>query len=109
MIATILLQTPGAGFDSRTLYMLGAMALVFYFFMIRPQTKKAKDQKKFVSELKKGDKIITTAGMHGKIAEINDTTVLLETEGGHKIRHDRSAISLEASKALNTPPVEKKS
>ena len=77
--------------------------------MIRPQTKKAKDQKKFVSELKKGDKVVTTAGMHGRIAEINDATVLIETEGGGKIRHDKSAISLEASKALNAPVVEKKS
>jgi preprotein translocase subunit YajC len=109
MIATILLQAAGGGFGTQQFIMLGLIALVFYFFMIRPQVKKQKDQKKYVSELKKGDKIVTTAGMHGKIAEINDSTVLLETEGGHKIRHDRSAISLEASKALNTPPVEKKS
>ena len=108
MTATILLQAAGGGFGTQQFIMLGLIALVFYFFMIRPQVKKQKDQKKYVSELKKGDKIVTTAGMHGKIAEINDSTVLLETEGGHKIRHDRSAISLEASKALNTPPAEKK-
>lgn len=108
MIATILLQAASGGFGTSQLIMLGLIALVFYFFMIRPQVKKQKDQKKYVSELKKGDKIVTTAGMHGKIAEINDSTVLLETEGGHKIRHDRSAISLEASRALNTPPAEKK-
>ena len=108
MTATILLQAAGGGFGTQQFIMLGLIALVFYFFMIRPQVKKQKDQKKYVSELKKGDKIVTTAGMHGKIAEINDATVLLETEGGHKIRHDRSAISLEASKALNTSPAEKK-
>jgi preprotein translocase subunit YajC len=108
MTATILLQAAGGGFGPQQFIMLGLIALVFYFFMIRPQVKKQKDQKKYVNELKKGDKIVTTAGMHGKIAEINDTTVLLETEGGHKIRHDRSAISLDASKALNTPPAEKK-
>ena len=108
MIATILLQAASGGFGTSQLIMLGLIALVFYFFMIRPQVKKQKDQKKYVSELKKGDKIVTTAGMHGKIAEINDSTVLLETEGGHKIRHDRSAISLEASRALNTPPAKKK-
>lgn len=109
MIATILLQAAGGGFGSQQLIMLGLIVVVFYFFMIRPQVKKQKDQKKYVTELKKGDKIVTTSGMHGKIAEINDTTVLLETEGGHKIRHDKSAISLEASKALNTPPAQKKS
>ena len=103
MIATILLQA--GGFDSRMLIMYGAIALVFYFFMIRPQLKKQKDQKKFTEELKKGDKIITTAGMHGRIAEVADTTFLIETEGGGKIRFDKSAISLDASKALNTPPV----
>jgi preprotein translocase subunit YajC len=103
MIATILLQT--GGFDSRMLIMYGLIALVFYFFMIRPQLKKQKDQKKFTEELKKGDKIITTAGMHGRIAEVADTTFLIETEGGGKIRFDKSAISLDASKPLNTPPV----
>jgi preprotein translocase subunit YajC len=103
MIATILLQA--GGFDSRMLIMYGLIALVFYFFMIRPQLKKQKDQKKFTEELKKGDKIITTAGMHGRIAEVAETTFLIETEGGGKIRFDKSAISLDASKPLNTPPV----
>ena len=103
MIATILLQA--GGFDSRMLIMYGLIALVFYFFMIRPQLKKQKDQKKFTEELKKGDKIITTAGMHGRKTEVADTTFLIETEGGGKIRFDKSAISLDASKPLNTPPV----
>ncbi len=102
MIATILLQA-GGGFDSRMLIMYGLIALVFYFFMIRPQLKKQKDQKKFTEELKKGDKIITTAGMHGRIAEVAENTFLIETEGGGKIRFDKTAISLDASKALNTP------
>src|ERR1700742_1341386 len=84
--------------------MLPAIIVVFYFFMIRPQVKKQKDQKKYVEELKKGDKVITTAGIHGKIADVSDTTFLVETEGGHKIRFEKSAISLESSKALNTPP-----
>ena len=99
MIATILLQA--GGFGVQQMIMLGAIALVFYFFMIRPQLKKQKDQKKYVEELKKGDKIITTAGMHGRVAEINDISVLIETEGGGKIRFDKSAISQEASQALN--------
>jgi preprotein translocase subunit YajC len=106
MIATILLQGTIGGINPQFL-MLGLIALVFYFFMIRPQLKKQKDQKKYVEELKKGDKVITTAGMHGRVAEINDVSVLIETEGGGKIRFDKSAISLEASKALNTPVVSK--
>lgn len=81
--------------------MFGLIIVVFYFFMIRPQMKKAKDQKKYIEELKRGDKVITTAGIHGKIVDITDTTFLVEVESGTKIRFDKSAISLEASKALN--------
>ncbi len=103
MIATIFLQAAG-GFDPKQLIMFGLIALVFYFFMIRPQIKKQKDQKAFVNDLKKGDRVITTSGAHGKIVEVADTTFLIEGESGHKTRYDKSAISLEASKALNTPP-----
>ena len=76
------------------------IVIVFYFFMIRPQMKKAKDQKKFVEELKKGDKVVTTAGIHGRIVDMNEATVVLEVEGGGKIRFDKSAISLDSSKAI---------
>jgi len=75
--------------------------VVFYFFMIRPQMKKAKDHKKFVEELKKGDKIITTSGIHGKIVDLNETTFLIEVESGTKIRFEKSSVSLESSKALS--------
>ncbi|MGB4774519.1 MAG: preprotein translocase subunit YajC [Daejeonella sp.] len=78
-----------------------AIIVVFYFFMIRPQMKKAKDQKKYVEELKKGDKVITNSGIHGKIVEMNDTTFVIEVESGTKIRFEKSAVSLEASRALN--------
>ena len=75
--------------------------VVFYFFMIRPQMKKAKDHKKYVEELKKNDRVITTSGIHGRIVDLNDTSFLIEVESGAKIRFDKSAISLDASKALN--------
>lgn len=104
MTATILLQAAGGGLGMQQLIVFGLIAIVFYFFMIRPQVKKQKDQKKYVNELKKGDKVVTTAGIHGRIIDINDTTFLVEIDNG-KIRFDKSAISLEASKALNTPPV----
>ena len=74
--------------------------VVFYFFMIRPQMKKAKDHKKYVEELKKGDKVITTSGIHGKIVDLNDSTFLIEVESGTKIRFEKSSVSLESSKAL---------
>ena len=91
---------------TQQLIMLGLIVIVFYFFMIRPQVKKQKDQKKFADDLKKGDKVVLTSGAHGKIAEIatDGGTILVEHESGHKTRYDKSAISLEASKALNAPP-----
>jgi preprotein translocase subunit YajC len=108
MIATIFLQaaTGGAFGGYGTLIPMVLIIVVFYFFMIRPQVKKQKDQKKYVDELKKGDKVVTTAGIHGRIIDLNDTTFLVEVENG-KIRFDKSAISLDASKALNTPAVVK--
>lgn len=102
MIATILLQAAAGGFGLQQILTFGAIAIVFYFFMIRPQLKKQKDQKKYVTELKKGDKVITTAGIHGRIIDVTDTTFLVEVDNG-KIRFDKTAISLEASKALNAP------
>jgi preprotein translocase subunit YajC len=63
--------------------------------------KKAKDHKKYVEELKKNDRVITTSGIHGRIVDLNDTSFLVEVESGARIRFDKSAISLEASKALN--------
>ncbi|MFD1614996.1 preprotein translocase subunit YajC [Gelatiniphilus marinus] len=80
------------------------MFVVIYFFMIAPQMKRAKKEKKFAAELKRGDKIITKSGMHGKILELNDKdgSCVLETMSG-KIKFDRSAISMEMSSKLNTP------
>ena len=74
--------------------------IVFYFFMIRPQQKKAKDQKKFIDEIKKGDYIVTIGGAHGEVAELEGDTFILEVEKGGRIRFNKSAISLEATKAL---------
>ena len=84
------------------------MLLVFYFFMIAPQMKRAKKEKKFAAELKKGNKVITKSGMHGKIAELNDkdNSCVIETQAG-KIKFDRSAISMDMSQKLNLTPVVK--
>ena len=75
------------------------MIAVLYFFMIRPQQKKAKNEKAFESGLKLGDKIITKSGLHGKVAELAETTVVIETMSG-KLKMERSAISMEMSAAL---------
>lgn len=76
------------------------MFVVIYFFMIRPQQKKAKAEKEFESTLKVGDKIITKSGLHGKVAELADATVVIETMAG-KLKMERSAISMEMSASFN--------
>jgi preprotein translocase subunit YajC len=76
------------------------MFVVMYFFMIMPQQKRAKKEKEFEKGLKVGDKIITKSGLHGKISELAETTVVVETMSG-KLKMERSAISLEMSAALN--------
>ena len=80
------------------------MFVVVYFFMIAPQMKRAKKEKKFAAELKKGDRVITKSGLHGKILELNDKdgTCVMETMSG-KLKVERSAISMEMSNKLNAP------
>jgi len=80
------------------------MFVVVYFFMIAPQMKRAKQEKKFAAELKKGDKVITKSGMHGKVVELNDKdgSCVIETLAG-KIKFDKAAISMESSRKLNEP------
>jgi preprotein translocase subunit YajC len=69
------------------------IVVVFYFFMIRPQTKRTKEAKKFREGLKKGDKVITIGGIHGKIVETQDTTFTIETEGQGRLRIEKSAVA----------------
>ncbi len=82
--------------------------VVAYFFMIRPQMKRQKDEKKFLADIKKGDKVITKSGLHGKIVDLNekDNSCVIETMAG-KLKFDRSAISMEASARLNPAPAKK--
>ena len=88
--------------DYKFLGMMGLMFLILYFFMIRPQQKKAKDQKKFIEEIKKGDYIVTIGGAHGHIAELDGDTFILEVEKGGRIRYNKAAISQEATKAAKS-------
>lgn len=98
----VLLQAPAGGGYS-TLIFMGAMIVVFWLFLIRPQAKKAKEQKKFAESLQKGDKIITHAGIHGTISKINeDGTLQLEVNPGSYLKIERSAVSMELSKPAAT-------
>nr|WP_321243874.1 preprotein translocase subunit YajC [uncultured Psychroserpens sp.] len=81
-----------------------AMFAVVYFFMIAPQMKRAKQEKTFAAALKRGDKVVTKSGMHGKVVDLNDkdNSCVIETLAG-KIKFERSAISMEISRKLNAP------
>ncbi len=102
---TVLLQetAPTGGFGQyQSIIFLLLMVVVFYFFMIRPQQKKQKDQKKFIDEVKKGDAVVTIGGIHGKVLSVNGNTLTLDIDRGTKLTIEKSSISLEHSKKLNS-------
>ena len=100
MLKTILLQGLPAGGQVQTFIMIGAMVLIFYFFMIRPQQRKQKETKKFIAEVKKGDHIVTLGGIHGKVVSVEDNTIMLDIDRGNKLVVEKSSISLDTSKRL---------
>ena len=84
------------------------MFVVVYLFMIRPQMKRQKQEKIFAKELKKGDKVITKSGLHGKILDLFDDGTCVIESGAGKMKYERSALSMEMSAKLNAPPAAKK-
>ena len=109
MIKLLILHTtpPSEGFGSMMFPMIALLA-VFYLFMILPQNRKRKKEKKFISELKKGSRVVTSSGIHGKLVELNDkdNTVTIETGAG-KIKFEKAAISVDLSKKLLPTPKKK--
>lgn len=105
-----LLSADPKGGGSMQLIMMGAIMLVFWLFMFRPQAKKAKLQKTFINDIKKGDKIVTIAGIHGTVNKVNDDnlTIQLEVSPGSYIKIEKSAISLEWSQQVNKVVTETK-
>ncbi len=105
MLNVVFLMQPsgaqgGAGWVQPAI--MGAIILVFWLFMIRPQAKKAKEQKKFIDNMGKGDKIVTIAGIHGTINKVNeDGTLQLEVSPGTYLKIEKSSISHEWSAAIN--------
>jgi preprotein translocase subunit YajC len=99
----LILMAPQGGQNGIMSFLpLVAIVVVFYFFMIRPQMKKAKEQKKYIEGLKKGDKILTIGGIYGKVVEVrDDATLIMEVEDGAKLKIAKSAVSNDASIGLN--------
>ncbi|MBL7837646.1 MAG: preprotein translocase subunit YajC [Bacteroidetes bacterium] len=96
----IFLQGKGNDIQSTVIFM-GLMIIVFYFFMIRPQQKKMNNQKKFLEGLKKGDLVVTTGGIHGKVEAFDGGSTLIINSEGTRLKVEKSAISSELSAPLN--------
>ena len=105
MVNYLLQATPASGgFGGFQFIFLGLMIVVFWLFFIRPQAKRAKNQKKFIEDLGKGEKIVTIAGIHGTINKVNeDGTLQLEVNPGSYLKIEKSAISMDWTAALNKP------
>ena len=106
MYSLYLLQTSASappGFGGFQFVFLGLMILVFWLFFIRPQAKRAKNQKTFIENLNKGDKIVTIAGIHATVNKVNEdgTTLQIETSPGSYLKLEKSAISMDWTAALN--------
>ena len=103
-LLTVLLFMPteegGEGGGFMQFLPLLLIILVFYLFFIRPQMKKSKDQKKFREAIKKGDKIVTIGGIHGKVLELKDTTAVIDIGNTLKITIERSAIAMDNTAQL---------
>lgn len=88
----ILLQAGAGGGMFQILFLVGMIA-IFYFFMIRPQQKKQNDQKKMIDELKEGDEVVTIGGLHGKVLSKDENTVTLSAGGGARLTFEKSSIA----------------
>lgn len=99
--STIWLQdgaSPLGGQGIQSFIFIGGMILVMYFFMIRPQQKRQKEAKKFQTDISKGDTVVTIGGIHGKVIEANEASIVLDVDRGTKLTFERTAISAENTK-----------
>ena len=100
-LLTVLLQQPqGGGIQTLVFFLL--IIVVFYFFMIRPQMRKAKLERTYREKVQKGDKVVTIGGIHGKIVEVDATTFLIEVDSNVKLRIEKNAIAVDATKTLSS-------
>jgi len=98
LIALPLAQAaPTGGLFGNPLLLLGLLFLVMYFTMIRPQSKQAKAHRELVGGLSKGDRIVTVGGIHGTIREVDEKTILVDVDGGTKLRIDKGKVGYSLS------------
>lgn len=107
MILNLILLQAGGGNALFGNLLLVLMVIIFWFFFIRPQTKKAKEEQKFVTELEKGMEVVSKSGVIGKISKIDEKTVTLQVDTKTFIPFTRGAISKELTDAYHTEETEK--
>ncbi len=98
-LLNVLLMMPsvGEGSDYSSILMLVAIVVIFYFFMIRPQSARAKKEKQFREALQRGQKVITISGMHAKVVEVKETSVILEISSNVNVEVEKSAVAIDLS------------
>jgi preprotein translocase subunit YajC len=108
LIGILLMAPPsggqGSGGGISQLIFFALIIVVFYFFMIRPQTKKAKAEREFKDALKKGDRVVTIGGIHGRINEVGEKTFTVEISDGVRVKLEKSAVSMDATRQLEKQP-----
>ena len=95
----ILLNVGSTGMSS--LIMFGMIFAVMYFFMIRPQIKKQKMEREYRSSLKKGDKVVTIGGIHGKVTDIKEDTFIIEVQSGNSLKVEKSAVTMSGELGID--------
>jgi len=100
MLSLILMSPPPSGGAAdggsqllSTVIMFGSVILIFYFMMIRPQQKRAKEHKALLDAVKKGDKVVTTSGIHGTVSEVEDTTILIQIADNTRVKFDKASVA----------------
>lgn len=103
-LLNVLLMSPasqggGSGTGWSSMLMIVAVIVIFYFFMVRPQSARAKKEKQFRESLQKGQKVVTVSGVHGKVVEIKETTIILEIANNVQIEVEKSAVAIDMANA----------
>jgi len=96
---------PSGGLDQVQILLIGGAFVSLYFFIIRPQSKKAKEQTAYQETLSSGDKVVMNSGMHGKITKMDEKTVTIEVDNNVRLKFEKGFINMELSKSLNPAPV----
>jgi preprotein translocase subunit YajC len=98
----ITLQAAGGGSAMQQIIPIALIMIVFYFFMIRPQTKKQKLEREFKETLKEGERVVTIGGVHGKITSVKEKTFIIEIAKDVRVEVEKTAISADVTKSYST-------